>query len=82
MPKLLTDGSGDRESDTALWIASRVREGLVELRGAYPAMLTRLREILLAELQVPNISPAMLEGLRDRAENVRDLGATIAWRHS
>ena len=74
MPKLLTDSREDRESDTALWLAGQVREGLVELRGAYPAMLTRLREILLAELQVPNISPAMLEELRERAENVRDLG--------
>ena len=37
-------------------------DGLRELREAYPAMLHRLREILLTELDVPNTSEAMLQG--------------------
>ena len=37
-------------------------------------MLNRMRETLLAELQVPNASPAMLAELRSRAENIRELG--------
>ena len=50
-----------------------LRSGLMELRDAYPAMLSRLRETLLAELQVPNASASLLEELRARAENVRQL---------
>ena len=51
-----------------------MREGLRELREAYPSMLHRLRETLLAELEVPNASPPMLAELRARAENIRQLG--------
>ena len=54
-------------------ISDNVRSGLMELRNAYPAMLTRLRETLLAELQVPNASGPLLAELRARAENVRQL---------
>ena len=46
----------------------------MELQQAYPAMLHRLRETLLAELQVPNASAPMLAELRARAENIRELG--------
>ena len=50
-----------------------MREGLKELRGAYPSMLYRLRETLLGELQVPSAAPTMLAELRARAENIRQL---------
>ena len=62
------------EEDTTKQITMRVREGLMELKQAYPAVLNRLRETLLAELQVPNASSSMLAELRDRAENIRELG--------
>ncbi|EMP54253.1 ATP-binding protein [Marinobacter santoriniensis NKSG1] len=54
-------------------VVSVVREGLQELVQAYPAMVNRLRDMLLAELQVPNLSPQSLIELRDRAENVKEL---------
>ena len=50
-------------------IVSVVHEGLKELTQAYPSMLHRLRDIMLAELQVPNLSPQSLCELRERAEN-------------
>ncbi len=50
-----------------------VRGGLEELVLAYPSMLHRLRDIMLAELQVPNVSPQSLAELRERAENIRQL---------
>ena len=50
-----------------------VREGLEELVQAYPSMLRRMRDNMLAELQVPNISPQALGELRARAENIRQL---------
>ena len=52
-----------------------VREGLRELMGAYPAMLARLRDDLLAELHVPSSSADSLGELRARAENIRQLTA-------
>ena len=50
-----------------------VREGLEELVQAYPLMLHRLRDIMLDELQVPNVSPQALIELRKRTENITKL---------
>lgn len=52
---------------------ARVREGLEELAGAYDEMLGRLREMMLAELQVPNSSAQALSDLRARAVNILQL---------
>ena len=54
-------------------VIGNVRDGLGELVGAYPSMLQRLRDLMLAELQVPNVSPQSLAELRERAENIRQL---------
>ncbi len=50
-----------------------VYNGLKELKDAYPGELNRLREIMLAELQVPNLSPQTLAELRERAANIKQL---------
>lgn len=50
-----------------------IRDGLSELVQAYPSMLRRLLEMMLAELQVPNASPQALGELRERAENIKQL---------
>jgi len=54
-------------------IARTVREGLDELVQAYPSMQHRMRDLMLAELRVPNTSPQSLAELRDRAENIKQL---------
>lgn len=54
-------------------IVQSVRDGLEELVKAYPSMLRRLQDLMLAELQVPNVSPQSLAELRERAENIRQL---------
>ena len=54
-------------------VIASVREGLEELVRAYPDMLKRLRDIMLSELEVPNLSPQSLAELRDRAKNIRQL---------
>ena len=54
-------------------IIGSVHEGLEELMQAYPSMLHRLRDLMLAELQVPNVSSQSLAELRARAENIRQL---------
>ena len=69
--------AGDRagELDELLaTIVTGLRQGLEELVGAYPSMIHRLRDMMLAELQVPNASPQALSELRARAENIRQLG--------
>jgi len=62
----------ENEDDLCLAVNS-IREGLDELVDAYPSMLRRLRELMLAELQVPNLSSQSLTELRDRATNIRQL---------
>ena len=74
LPKV-NSGIGERgDKATAVGIASALREALIELREAYPGMLSRLRENLLSELHIPSAAPAMMDELRSRAANVRELG--------
>lgn len=54
-------------------IVSSVKEGLHELVQAYPSMIHRLRDLMLAELQVPNLSRQSISELKDRAENIKEL---------
>ena len=70
IPEELDDGRSPYEARNVVRISGNLRKALSELRQAYPAMLNRLREMLLSELEVPNTSPAMLEDLRGRAKNI------------
>ena len=54
-------------------VMAGLRDGLEELVQAYPSMLHRLRDMMLAELQVPNLAPRSLAELRARADNIRQL---------
>ena len=54
-------------------VVGNVRDGLGELVAAYPSMLHRLRDIMLAELQVPNTSAQSMSELRERAQNIRQV---------
>ena len=54
-------------------IVDGLRDGLQELVLAYPSMLHRLRDLMLAELEVPNLAPHSLAELRERAMNIRQL---------
>jgi hypothetical protein len=63
-----------RASDSELsTIATSIREGLEEMVQAYPSMLQRLRDIMLVELEVPNLAPRSLAELRARSENITQL---------
>lgn len=72
LPKLFagSDKGGVVEHEL---IMAKLHDGLQEMLQAYPSMLSRLTDSLLAELQVPNASPQSLADLRERAENIRDL---------
>ena len=73
IPTTLGEDAGAMTEKDFHRVIENVRGGLEELVRAYPEMLHRLREIMLAELQVPNISPQSLAELRDRAENITQL---------
>ena len=73
IPETLGEDISLANEDSLRRVVVRVREGLQELVLAYPSMLHRLRDIMLAELQVPNVSPQSLAELRRRAGNVRQL---------
>ena len=73
IPKAMSDGRDNGDERDLRRVTDRVRDGLTELRQAYGSMLHRMRETLLAELQVPNTSASMLAELRARADNVRQL---------
>ena len=65
---------GALDNDTAIQaVVNDVREGLEELVESYPSMLRRLTDLMLAELQVPNMSPQALAELRERAENIMQI---------
>lgn len=73
IPRTLGEGVSLANEDDLHRTVGSVRDGLEELVKAYASMLHRLRDIMLAELQVPNVSRQALAELRERAENIRQL---------
>ena len=75
IPQLVNPDSAHHERHEL--ISEIVRDGLSELSEAYPAMLRRLREVILTELGVANASPSMLAEVRARAENIRQISGDL-----
>jgi len=73
LPASLTDEVGLTSESGVRHLVDAVQEGLEELIEAYPTVLRRLRDSMLAELQVPNPKPSSLAELQGRAENIRQL---------
>lgn len=73
IPKVVCASSSPPADIDLEKVIAGLHEGLEELVQAYPSMVHRLRDILLAELQVPNFVPQSLADLRDRAANIRQL---------
>ena len=61
-------------------IAQNIREGLIEIRGAYPAMLNGMREQILNELQVHGRTAKSYRELNERARNIRDVAGDLRLR--
>ena len=74
LPQLAGGGNDLQSAGEFESVIKSVRNALSELANAYPQMLTRLADNMLAELQVPNSSAQALSELRARAENIQDLG--------
>ncbi len=58
-------------------IAQNIKEGLLEIRSAYPAMLTRMREQILSELQVHGRTTKSYHELNERAKNIQDVAGDL-----
>ena len=61
-------------------IAQNIKEGLIEIRSAYPAMLSRMREQILNELQVHGRTTKAYQELNDRAKNIKDVAGDLRLR--
>ena len=73
IPTMLGGNVSLAKNDDLQKVIGGVGEGLDELVQAYPSMLRRMEQMMLAELQVPNGSPQALADLRARAGNIRQL---------
>jgi hypothetical protein len=73
IPGLLEQEIDINDKDTIANVIQFIHEGLKELKNAYPTEINRLREIMLAELQVPNLSPQSMAALRSRADNIKNI---------
>ena len=73
IPETLGEDISQIDENALQQVVNNVRDGLTELVRAYPSMLHRLRDTLLSELDVHNISPQSLTELRDRALNIRQI---------
>lgn len=77
IPGTFGEKVGSTDAKSLRRITKNMREGLEELAEAYPAMLHRLRDIMLAELRVPNTSRSSMAELRERAENIRQISGNF-----
>lgn len=71
LPSAVTTDDSPANTDTLDSVIASLRDGLDELVQAYSAMLHRLRDTMLAELEVPNLAPQSIEELRSRALNIQ-----------
>ena len=68
----LPDGSFDPETTAVL-----LRDALAEMRAAYPKVLDDLKKLMLRELDVRTQSQDAFKDLRDRADNIRQIGGDL-----
>lgn len=74
IPSLFGNGTDIDNPEIVQAIIKQLREGLNELLDAYPAMLHALKDQMLSELQVREISSDALAELQDRAKNIQQVG--------
>ena len=75
LPKLtepLSDGSFDAKATAIL-----LRNALAEMRAAYPKILDELKDLMLKELDVRSNDETAFKDLRDRADNIRQIGGDL-----
>lgn len=77
IPSLFATDIDKIDMDAVPTIVAKVKDGLGELSSAFPNLITRLRDQMLQELQVPSNSKSALSELHKRAENVRGVSGDL-----
>lgn len=72
LTKPMPDGNFDPDATAVL-----LRDALAEMRAAYPKVLDELKDLVLRELDVRNPNEDSLKDLRDRADNIRQVGGDL-----
>ena len=73
LPNIVLDKEDEVSDITFSKFKSSLHTGLDELVRTYPTMLSKLRDTMLTELQVPNAMLQSLEELQSRALNIQQL---------
>jgi hypothetical protein len=77
LPAVLQQSASDFEDQDIESLVSIIEDSLYELTNAYDDLVSRLRNILLEELEVPNASPQALADLRERASNISGISGDL-----
>lgn len=72
LTKPMPDGNFDPNATALL-----LRDALAELRAAYPKVLDELKDLVLQELDVRSPNENGLKDLRNRADNIRQVGGDL-----
>ncbi len=72
LTKPLPDGRFDPKATALL-----LRDALAEMRAAYPKVLDELKGLMLTELDVRGQGVEAFKDLRDRADNIRQIGGDL-----
>ncbi|MFT8781520.1 hypothetical protein [Acetobacter orientalis] len=72
LTKPLPDGRFDANATALL-----LRDALAEMRAAYPKILDELKSLMMRELDVRGQDEDSFKNLRDRADNIRQIGGDL-----
>lgn len=72
LTKPLPEGRLDSKATALL-----LRDALAEMRAAYPKVLDELKSLMLRELDVRSQGEEAFKDLRDRADNIRQIGGNL-----
>ena len=72
LTKSLPSGSFDASATAIL-----LRDALAEMRAAYPKVMDELKNLMLKELDVRGHDEVALRDLRDRADNIQQIGGDL-----
>ncbi|MBL4763439.1 MAG: ATP-binding protein [Gammaproteobacteria bacterium] len=73
IPELYRNETDVTSVEGIKYVASQMRDGLREILDAYPSMLKKMRDQILAELQVHSLSGRAFTELAERAINVKGI---------
>ena len=74
LPSVLQKEAVEFEKLNIDQMVETIGDSILEMTGAYPSLLAKLRGLLLDELDIPNSSNSSLSELHERAKNIEGIG--------